>query len=280
LIEFRWFGRVLSPKLREVKILVLSDLHYGNPYCSLKHFQRTLDFVSTNGDCFVFLNGDLLEAVTKASKGDLYSQELTPQQQRDDVIELLAPIKRRVLGMTTGNHERRIYNETGVDLSADIAKALGVPYRSEGLMFKLSFGSGNESHEDKPYVFWSYITHGYGGARTKSSKGVKVERLSTWLHADWYAMSHDHVVNVAPDIYLMPDNRGTVGSDGFMSGRITAKREMLVKTNSFLKWGGYAESGGFPPSDLATPVINLLTPESKQWDLYPERPMRAVKVSV
>ncbi len=278
--EFRWYGRVLPATLREVKILVLSDLHYGNPYCSLKHFDRTLEFVSANDNCYVFLNGDLLEAVTKASKGDVYSQELNPQQQRNAVIDMLMPIKDKILGMTTGNHERRIYNETGVDLSQDIAKALEVPYRSEGLMFKLSFGSGNDSHNDKPYVFWSYITHGYGGARTKSSKAVKAERLSTWLHADWYAMSHDHVVNVAPDIYLMPDNRGTVGSDGFLSGRITAKREMLIKTNSFIKWGGYAEAGGFPPSDLATPVISLLTPSSKAWGNYPEKPVQAVKVSI
>jgi hypothetical protein len=40
------------------------------------------------------------------------------------------------------------------------------------------------------------------------------------------------------------------------------------------------ESGGFPPSDLSTPVINLLTPQSKQWNLYPDKPQQAVKVSV
>ncbi len=278
--ELRWYGKILSKEFKQIKVIVLSDLHYGNPYCSMRHFDRTLDFIKTNDDVYCFLNGDMLEAVTKVSKGDVYKQKITPQEQRNEVIDLLKPIKHKVLGVTTGNHEQRIYNETGIDLSSDIAKELDAPYRPEGMLFKLSFGDGNNNTKNKPFVFWSYITHGYGGARTKSAKAVKAERLSTWVHADWYAMSHDHVVNVAPDIYLMPDNRGMVDKYNFLSGKVTAKREMLVKTNAFLKWGGYAESGGFPPSDLATPVINLLTPQSEQWSLYPERPHQAVKVSV
>jgi hypothetical protein len=278
--ELQWFGRVLPAYWDDASVIVLSDLHYGNPYCSLKHFQRTVDFIDNTDNCVAFLNGDLLEAVTKSSKGDVYTQQLTPQQQRDDVIAILEPIADKIMGVTTGNHEQRIYNETGVDLSADIAKALKAPYRPEGMLFKMSIGSGNERHPDRPYVFWGYITHGYGGARTRSAKAVKAERLSTMLHADWYAMSHDHVVNAAPNVYLMPDNRGTVNRDGFLSGKVIAKREMLIKTNSYLKWGGYAEAGGFPPSDLATPLVQLLTPDSTIWEMYPDKARQAVKVVV
>ncbi len=213
--ELRWYGRVLSPELTEVSIIVLSDLHYGNPYCSVKHFKRTLDFIRDNPNCYCFLNGDLCEAVTKQSKGDVYTQKLTPQQQRDDVIIMLDEIRGKILGVTTGNHEQRIYNETGVDLTKDIAEALDVPYRAEGMLYKLAFGDCNNWTKGKPYVFWSYISHGYGGARTKSAKAVKVERMATWVHADLYAQSHDHVVSVAPNVYLMPDNRG-IENDGFL----------------------------------------------------------------
>jgi hypothetical protein len=277
----RWFGKILDPKLTQVRILVLSDLHYGNPYCSVKHFQRTIDYVKANKDVHVFFNGDLCESAIKTSKGDIFHQVGTPQDQRDWVIQTLAPIKKQILGFTTGNHENRIYNDTGIDLTADIAAAFEVPYRSEGMLFKLSFGSGSSSHDDKPFVFGNYITHGFGGARTKAAKATKIERASTWVDADWYAMSHDHVVNVAPDIYLQHDDRGTVDkTTGYLSGKVTAKRKMLIKTNAFLKWGGYAESGGFPPSDLATPLIWLLTPKSPAWQLFPDKPRQAVKVTV
>ena len=278
--ELRWFGSVLPAALTDVSIIVLSDFHYGNPTCSVKHFQRTVDFIKKTENCYCFLNGDMLEAVTKASKGDIYTQKITPQEQRDDVIEMLKPLIGKILGVTQGNHEQRIYNETGVDLTADIARALNAPYRPEGMLYKLSFGDGNSNHIGKPYVFWGYLTHGYGGARTSAAKAVKVERTAGMIHADFYAMSHDHVVNVAPRVYLMPDNRGSIDEDGFLSGVVTAKREMLIKTNAYLKWGNYAEMGGFPPSDLTTPLIQLLTPQSKVWELYPDKPRQAVRVVV
>lgn len=278
--EFRWYGKLLSTGLTEITIIVLSDLHYGNLYCSIKHFLRTVNFIRDNDNCYCFLNGDLLEAVIKAAKGDIYTQELTPQQQRDDVIDILKPIAGKILGVTQGNHEARIYNETGVDLTADIARALNAPYRPEGMLYKLSFGDGNNRVKGKPFVFWSYITHGYGGARTKSAKSIKAERAGTWIpQCDVIAMSHDHVVNVAPDIDFVPDNRGTI-KDGFLTGKITAHRKMLVKTNAYLRWGGYAEIGGFPPSDLTTPLIQLLTPQSNLWNIYPDKARQAVKVIV
>lgn len=278
--ELRWYGRILPTKLTEVKLVIISDLHYGNPYCSLKHFQRTIDFVKKNENTYCFLNGDLIEAALKTSLGDVYEQEISPKKQRKDVTKMLEPIKDYILGTTTGNHEIRIANATSEDPSELIAESLKIPYRPEGMLYKLSFGDYNNRTKGKPFVFWLYITHGYGGARTKSAKAVKAERASNWIHADLIAMSHDHVVNVSPEIYLLPDNRGVIDKNGFLSGKVTAKRKMLVKTNAFLKWGGYAETGGFPPSDLTTPIISLLTPYSSQWELYPESPRQSIKVSV
>ena len=279
--ELRWFGKILPRELTDIKVIVLSDLHYGNPYCSLTHFKRTIDFIKAHDDCYCFLNGDFLEAVTKLSKGDIHKQKITPQGQRDDVIDMLKPIAHKVLGVATGNHEQRIYNEIGVDLMEDIAKALKAPYRAEGMLFKISFGDGNNRTKGKPFVFWNYITHGYGGARTKSAKAVKGERIGAWIpRCDWIAMSHDHVVNVAPDVDFVPDNRGMIDKNGFLSGKITGHRKIILKTNAYLKWGGYAEQGGFPPSDLTTPLIQLVTPMSKFWDGNPDKPRIAVKVVV
>lgn len=254
--ELRWFGKVLDSELKRVRIIPLSDLHYGNPLCSIKHFERMVDFILDNEDTYTILNGDLCESTIKTSKGDLFKQVGSPQDQRDWVIERLLPIKDKILACTIGNHEMRIYNESGMDICKDIAEALGVPYRPEGILLKISFGDQREQSSHRPYVYWGYATHGYGGARTKSAKAVKVERLSTWIHADFYIMSHDHVVSVAPDVYLIPDNRGTI-VDGVMTGKITAKRKMLIKSNAFLKWGGYSESGGFPPVDLEPAIIEL-----------------------
>ncbi len=252
--ELRWYGQTLPKKLKQLRIIPIADVHYGNPLCSIKHFQRVLNLIKDNPDTYTILGGDLCESVTIASKGDIYHQRVCPEMQRDDMIEFLMPIQEKILGMVTGNHEMRIKE---IDISKDIAKALGVPYRAEGMLLKVSFGSGNEGHLDKLYTYWGYISHGYGGARTKSAKAVKVERVATWIHADFYILAHDHVVNIAPDVYLIPDNRGTVDKSGFMTGKVNAKRKMLIKSNAFLKWGNYSESLGFPPTDLDPVTITL-----------------------
>jgi len=263
----------------------LSDAHYGNPLFSLKHFKRTLKFLE-RPNAYTVLNGDLCESTIKSSKGEIYKQVGSPEDQRDAMIEFLYPYRDKILGAVDGNHEDRIWREAGIHIVKDIAKALGIPYRSEGLLHKISFGGGNEGHPDRPYVFWIYQTHGYGGARTSAAKAVKVERTSYWIHANCYLMSHDHVVNAAPSVYLIPDPRtkrekNDKGEDtGFKIGRVAAHRKMLVKTNAYLKWGGYSEFGGFPPTDLATPLVKLLTPNAPEWEGLPDKPRQAIKVIV
>ena len=261
--ELIYYSHVLSPRFKQLLIVPISDVHYGNPLFSKRHLMETVRFIKETSNCVTFLNGDMCEAAIRTSKGEIFKQVGTPQDQRDWIIKTFEPIKKKILGITIGNHELRIYNDVGIDICKDIATALHVPYRASGMLVKISFSSGNAYHPDKPYTYWGYFTHGYGGARTKSAKAVKAERIATWLHSDFYVMSHDHVVNVAPDVYLLPDPRTRVEKDsegeltGFTVGRVSAHRKMLIKTNSFVKWGGYAEMGGFPPSDLATPVIKL-----------------------
>ncbi len=257
--ELVYYSANLSSHFKSVRIVPLSDAHFGSPYFSEKHFRRTLDFIQTNEDVYTVLNGDLCDMSLKDSVGNVYKQILSPHDQRDWIIEQLKPIKAKILGMTTGNHEVRIDNRVGIDISKDIAVALNTPYRPDGILLKISFGDGNNRTKNKPWVYWGYFTHGYGGARTKGAKSAKLERTATYVHADFYVMSHDHDVNVAPTVYLLPDNRTHEDKNtGFVVGKVVAHRKMLVKSNAYLKWGGYGERGGFAPTDLETPIITLM----------------------
>jgi len=256
--ELIYYAHTLNPKFKELLLPPTSDLHKGHPLFSVRHFTRHWDFIETTPNACTLFNGDLIEAATKSSVGDVYSQIGTPQDQADWLLERVYKARKKILGMTTGNHEWRIYRETGFDVSKYIAKELGIPYRPEGILLKISFGNGNNGTEGRPYTYRIYATHGYGGARTKAAKAVKVERVATWIDADVYIMSHDHVVNIAPDVYLKPDPRTHLDeATGFQIGKVTASRKMLIKSNAFLKWGGYSEMGGFPPVDLETPLIKF-----------------------
>ncbi len=281
--ELRWYGKRFDPDWAELRLIIISDVHYGNPLFSLAHFQRTLRFVADNENVYAFLNGDLLEAAVKGSPGNVYRQAIPPRDQRDEMLDLLLPIKGKILGMTTGNHEWRLARETDTDFSEDIAKALEVPYRPEGMALRLQVGKGSERHKDRPWPFTAYCTHGYGGARTKGAKMVKLERVAAYIEGDFFAMSHDHDVNVASQVTLKMETnniRDDPYHAGLQTGLMTANVAKLIKTNAYLKWGDYSEMGGFAPVNLATPVIWLLTPRSKLWEQVPDKPGKEVKVLV
>lgn len=253
-----FFVHRFSPEFKSLWLVPISDCHLGNHLFSEHHFVRTVRFINSKPNIFTILNGDLCECAIKSSIGDIYRQTMSPSKQRDWMIDHLRPIQKKILGMTMGNHEKRIYNDSSIDVCADIADALKIRYRPEGITIRVVFGSGFDGHKDRPYVYDIYATHGYGGARTKGGKAVKVERVGHFVHADVYLMSHDHDVNVAPDNYLMPITRTEIQDvTGWEVGKFSAHRKMLVKTNAYLKWGGYGEMLGFSPTDLETPVIKF-----------------------
>lgn len=263
--EPRGFVYRADPSFKEVEVIAISDVHYGNPLFSLPHFIWVIEYIQSRDNVFVLLNGDLCEAAIRTSKGDIFRQVGTPQDQRDWIIEKLYPIKERIMGITDGNHEARIYGDTGIDLTKDIATTLDAPYRETGLPIRLYFGDNAEGHPGRQHQTEIYAQHGYGGARTNAAKAVKVERMSTFVNADVYFMSHDHVVNIARIPYLEYDrNIKKDKATGRETFKLIEKPKTLIKTNAYVKWGGYAEKGGFSPNSLTTPIVKLSTKNTKE----------------
>lgn len=255
--ELQYFAQTLPTTIKELHLYGFSDWHYGNTRCSIPHIDELISRLKPP-NAYAILNGDLIESALRMSKGEIYNQVGSPQDQRDWVIQKLMPVRKKLLGATTGNHERRVYDITGMDITADIAYALGIPYRMDGMFLKITFGSGNSSHDEKGFTYFVYTTHGYGGARTSGAKIAKLERTSTFTHADVYIQSHDHTIQAQPNTYLIPDPRTRLDPrTGFMVGKVKEHRKLLVKTGATLKWGGYAEAGGMPPSSLGTPTIKF-----------------------
>jgi len=256
--ELVWYYHEFSREFKEMVVIPISDAHIGDPLFSLRHLDRTIGLIRDTPNAITLLNGDLCNTIIKASPGNIYSQLKTPQDQRDYVIGKLMPIKDKILGVVIGNHEERILNATGIDICKDIASALGVPYRPEGLLHRVVFGGGNSGHPEKPYSYMIYHTHGYGGARTKGAKDTKLQRIAMYLDADLYFMSHDHTVSAWPEVSLESDPRSHIDPrTGFRVGCVREKLKKLVKTNAYIKWGGYGEMRGFAPTSLEAPIARL-----------------------
>lgn len=256
--ELIYYAYEFSKTFTEFFVLPLSDFQFGDPMFSEKHLDRAIDFIASHGNCATFLGGDLCDSVIKSSVGNIYKQIKTPQDQRDWVIDKLTPIKAKILGCITGNHEDRIARETGIDISEDIAKQLGVPYRPEGMMIKISFGSFYDNRETRQYPYWGYFTHGYGGARTEGARIAKAQRVSTYIGVDFVFMGHDHKAAAIPDMSLEPDPRTHIDKNGRTVGKVIAKPKMIIKGNAYTKFGGHGEMHGFSPVNLVPPVIRLM----------------------
>lgn len=100
-----------------IKIFPLSDLHIGSAECDIKLIKETIEFIKNTKDCYVILLGDILDTALKNSKTDIYSETLSLADSQKLAVELLTPIKDKIIAMTPGNHENRVWKEVGIDLS-------------------------------------------------------------------------------------------------------------------------------------------------------------------
>lgn len=257
-----YYAQELDAAFKYLNFFVISDIHKGHPQFSEHKLDEILDIIANVPNAYYALNGDLVEAVTKGSVGDIWALKGTVQKCWNYIVDKFRPVAGKCLAITRGNHENRIYDYTGVDICAEVGDRLAeeggkaIPYDPDGIALKISFGDGSNSTKGRPYVYTNYITHGYGSARTSGAKVMKLERLASWLNVDNFFMSHDHTENIAPLAYLDFDPRTHIDSKtGLRVGRFRNKCKILIKTGAYMKWGGWAKAQGMSPTILGTPQV-------------------------
>jgi predicted phosphodiesterase len=248
----KWIERDLGD-LDTAYIYPIGDLHVGDPLFNEKKFKEFVKIVESTNNAYLILMGDLLDCATKDSVGDTYSAMQNPQQAKKYLIELLQPIKDRILGVVQGNHEYRIWKTSGIDVSEDIATALECPYNREGLLLNIRLGHTHNPNNRQNYTI--YATHGVGAGRTVGSKANVMKRASDNVLANIYVIGHTHQPNVFPDVYHIPD---------VIHKKVVPMARYYVNGGSFLNWGGYAESKMYPATPIVTVTI-ILSGTSKSY---------------
>jgi len=116
-----------------------------------------------------------MESANKHSVGAGWvEQTASPQEQLDTLRELLYPIRKKVIILLTGNHEFRVFRETGIDPSAILAKYLEVPYGGYAAFVYFRVGKQN-------YV--CHAQHGSSGARYNHTKLRAAKMTATHTHS-------------------------------------------------------------------------------------------------
>jgi|LSQX01.2.fsa_nt_gb predicted phosphodiesterase len=225
------------------KIIPLSDLHIGDPDFDEKILLKYLKQAEED-NCFILLNGDMIEMATKDSLGDVYGQVLSPEKQYDKLGDLLTPYKHKILVATEGNHEYRQYKNTGLS-SKRFYASLNIPFYPDEAWLKITVG--RKKKNNKPVAYSVYMIHGHGGGRRTGSKANRLEDLGNGRFADLFIRSHTHWQMIFSDTYEMPN---------MYADRIRKVPRLFVNTGCFVG-SRYAIRHEYKKSTLGTPLIYL-----------------------
>jgi predicted phosphodiesterase len=230
-------------------------LHIGDSHCLEAEVYRRIREAEADPNGLVILNGDLMNTALRHSVSDVYGEVMSPMEQMRFLVDLLLPIRNKIIGVTTGNHENRVYKDAGVDITRLVCRELGIEdrYAPEGILIFLRFGQKKKDrHKDRACLQWYtiYATHGSGGGRKEGAKAIRLADMAAVVDADVYVHSHTHLPMVIKQAFYRADVFNCAAA------KVT---KLFVNTGASLDYGGYGQAQEFKPASIATPVIHLFS---------------------
>lgn len=240
----------LPQTIKNLELIPLADLHIGDKHCDMELIQEKINYIKNNDNVYCLLNGDLMNNSTKNSVGDVYGEKLTPTEQVLMVRDLLAPIRHKIIAVTTGNHEARTWKWDGIDLMKLLCSELSIEdkYANESALIFLRFGKQNSHKSFAPVSYVIFVTHGSGGGRKEGAKAIRLADMASIVDADIYIHSHTHLPMIMKQSFYRTDIRSS-------SALIVPK--LFVNTAAMLNYGGYGEAYEYKPASKETPHIYL-----------------------
>lgn len=235
--------RVEGGKLQPVSLF--SDLHYGHASHNDGVRKRAVAFAKRNGSLCIGV-GDWLEAGTKSSIGaGVYEQAINPQDQVDMLINEFYPIREQFVALLSGNHDDRVYRESGIDVMKNIARELHIPYFPDEAWL---FISAQDEHRTLA-SYSLYVNHSRVTGKTPENIVNTIKRDWASRQADIRVKGHDHNVGVYPDYVEVADPHHR---------SIASKKNWIVLSGSCLNYqSSYAAKRPYKPIIAGQVVLYL-----------------------
>lgn len=226
---------------KELNVLLLNDLHVGSEAADLNLLKKCVSFAEQNREnTRILLNGDLIEGVTKLSKGEIYTQRLNPKEQINYVVEALEPIKDLIDAVTIGNHDDRIERETSIDVIEMVCRYLGIREKYLGIRGIVGFNVGGNWYSVDMH-------HGTGGGGTVASVENNMKKL--WKSdSDVMYCGHWHKE------FAKPIKRFSIDHE---NGVVKEEKRWMVCGNTILNTADYAAKGGFEEGFPSQAILKL-----------------------
>ncbi len=249
-----------------IVLKVIADIHFGNKHCDIKAFK---DYIDEPGAYFIG-NGDYLDAIITSDikryrkSSDDTEGDAIIDQQVNRMVDMLMPIKDRILGLGVGNHEDTITKRCGTNPVANICKALGVPILGYSSLYRLVLKeAGKKSGHARGRIVTIRLHHGYGGGcRTQGGDITKFSKDMMYWDADLFFYGHVH--RLAED---------RVVRFGMTRGHSLVPRSMhlgicgtFLKTFSSTLDPTYSEVKGYPPAFIGG-LTTTIKPNANSYEM-------------
>jgi predicted phosphodiesterase len=240
----------LPASIETITVEVFFDLHIGSPKCDTDLIKERIERVKNNPNTYCIIGGDIINNSTKTSVGDVYSEPLSPMAQITTAIELFKPIKDKIIGCVSGNHERRTYKQDGIDLIYFMCTELGIvdryAYGAELLFIR--FGV-NPRDKRRKMCYTVYLTHGDGqGGRLIGGKANGLQRRGRIVNSDIVITGHTHTP------FTFRENTFVID---YQNSTVNEREQVFINASATLNYEEYAELYGLPPSSKISPRVIL-----------------------
>ena len=248
------------PETTWIHLEPLSDLHIGNANFDEEKFDKCIERIKTDSNRWTILMGDLWDAVCIGDKRyDVQSADRKRfsgenfEEQYQFLLKKLAPIKNKIIGIHTGNHDEVMRKGHFEDYVLRLSTDLNVKYLGWLALTKFVFKSrhSNSMQHSRSFVLFSGHS-GYTGQRTGGNLN-RVEDLSASFEADIYLTGHSHQIVVDKRNFLALNQKN----------ELIEKSQIFGVCGSFLRAYvvgniSYPEAKLFRTSRTGTITISML----------------------
>jgi len=238
------------PKREDVHLHFLADVHLGAQEHMEREWADCCQRILDDPNAKVILGGDLINNATRTSVSNVFDESMRPREQKRVMLEMLKPLKDRILCAVPGNHEGRSGKDADDDPMYDIMCKLDLEdYWRENIAFvKIQIGNPEGNGNENP-TYMLAVMHGAGGGIYTGAAVNRNERFGYAIDgADALLVGHSHKPIVSQPGKILIDSR---------NNKVSIKPFKVIVATSFLTYGGYAMRKQLLPTSHAPQIINL-----------------------
>lgn len=242
-----------------IKIKPIMDLHKGAKTCDIKAFKEYLK--DRDEKTWFMTVGDLWDAIYfrdkrfKASEHDHTFDDDPIDIEVQEMVDLLLPIKDRLICIGHGNHEETILKMHHTNMSKRLADTLKIPFVGYSYWLRLMLGWKGGGRVRSIDFF---CTHGFGGGtRTEGGSITKYSKFSDRFLCDVFIAGHDHRKQYVRYPLL--------GIAGVKDVKLISRTKLVCLGGSWKKAysdttsATWEETKGFPASEIGGMTVEIKT---------------------